>query len=174
MCGGKSWTFKTSDLASSHASTTYSLCDLETVSVSTSVKWEKQYSACGVVARLWIINACTVPDAELSATYTVALRSVQCCVLEAGGILSTLRSPVLLLAAQPLQSSTDVRTNALTHHAVTREGERLCSSLSLSPFLPPRVDSVWLLWPHHGQPGEPPASSKDLPCSHIAAMDGDR
>lgn len=55
---------KTSDLASSHVSTTYSLCDLETVSVSTSVKWEKQYSACGVVARLWIINACTAPDTE--------------------------------------------------------------------------------------------------------------
>lgn len=72
-------------------------------------------------------------------------------------------------------SLTDVRTNALTHHAVAREGERLCFCLSSSPFLPSRVDSRWLLWPHHGQlGGEAPASSKDLSYLHIAAINGDR
>lgn len=53
--------------------------------------------------------------------------------------MSTLQSPVLLPAAQAPQSSTDVRTNALTHHAVVyvaREEKRICFSLSSSHFSP--------------------------------------
>lgn len=67
----KSWAFKTSDPASARASTTYLLCDLERVSVPTSVKWEKQYPSYRVAVRLRIIKACSVQHRK-SSKYTVA------------------------------------------------------------------------------------------------------
>lgn len=81
LCRCKSWALKTSDVTSHRAPTTRSVI----VSEPLLPHLQSGRNNTQLTGRLWILNACTVSNAN----HMVALMSTQRCTYEAGNILAT-------------------------------------------------------------------------------------